>query len=266
MKIVTIVSYPRTGSSLLIHQARSLPLGALLEIFHPSEAVAKDHLANSSYGDSFSHLANSYIREDVVSKLPVFLAELVRACPHEVVAYKVFPGHLPSTALEEAISESSAVLIHTRNRLHSFISDVIASQLGKWGGVNTTSKSIAFNEGDFRKYIGNIQDFLSLSVNYAIDHRKTILFSSFEGLITSKSPKEQLSRVSRLFSHVTGHELEPLHGPRDLPKKQDQRSYASDKVDNGADLLSFLDSNGAKELDRNDVDIAFSRYYELINR
>jgi hypothetical protein len=264
MKVVSIISYPRTGSSLLIHQARSLPMCALLEIFHPDESVARKHLSSHPYGDQFSRLASAYNRHDILNDIPAFIEELRSCCPNDILTFKIFPGHLHSVSLEQLIRESSAVLVHTRNRLHSFISDLIAGELGKWGGVNTTTKTIYFKEEEFQRYLKITQDFLSCSIDYAIDQKKSILFSSFEDLKGFHCPEEQLHYVGDIFSHVTGHTLRPLHESRDLPRQQDERSYASDKVVNTIDLTKFMSTHQAQALDSNDSDITYSHYCKII--
>ena len=263
MKVVTIISYPRTGSSLLIHQARSLPLCALLEIFHPDESVGHQHLVNNPYGSRFTHLANAYSRQDKINNISHFLADLRNDCPEDLLTFKVFPGHLPALALESVIADSSAILVHTRNRLQSFISDCIASRLQKWGGVNTSQDLVGFQQEHFCQYLAMTQNFLSKSIIHAIDHNVPILFSSFEKLRSYDSPDVQLKHVAEVFSHVTGSHLNPIADSRDLPRKQDTRNLASDKVSNADELRDFLEGINARQLNSNDTDIPYSRYQAL---
>ena len=264
MKVITVISYPRTGSSLLIHLARSLPVCALLEIFHPNEVIAKEQLVSGPHGDKFADIASHYSRSSIILNVFDFLESLKRSCPSDILLFKVFPGHLPSTALEGLISESSAILIHTRNRLHSFISNSIATQLKKWGGVDTSDKLISFNKEGFCEYLSITQEFLASSVGYAVDHNKPILFSSFEKLRAFENPEIQLQHVADVISHVTGREILPITNSRDLPQKQDVRSYASDKVINSTELIDFLTLNMAEELNANTRDIPFSGYQRIL--
>jgi hypothetical protein len=45
MKIVTVISYPRSGSTLLLQALDSYNITALLEIYHTNPLVAVKHLA-----------------------------------------------------------------------------------------------------------------------------------------------------------------------------------------------------------------------------
>lgn len=266
MKVVTIISYPRTGSSLLIHQARSLPLCALLEIFHPDESVAREHLVNNPYGSCFTDLSHQYVRNDVIGNVSTFLERLIERSPSDVLVFKVFPGHLPPAALECLIAQSSAILIHTRNRLHSYISNTIAGQLKSWGGINTSHSSILFQHEDFLRYLAVVQEFLSVSMTYAVDHSTPILFSSFERLSENDDSEVQLRHVAQIFSHVTGRLLEPLLTSRDLPRRQDGRSLAIDKVSNPAELNEFLEMTNAQCLNDSSRDILNSDYVRIISK
>lgn len=240
-----------------------MPLCALLEIFHPDESVGYQHLTDNPHGSQFIQLANSYTRKAKEDNITQFLADLKEACHSDYLTFKIFPRHLPPRALEIVIASSSALLVHTRNRLQTFISNSIAGDLKKWGGVDTSRSLITFNERDFRQYVATIQDFLSTSVLHAMDHHVPVLFSSFEELNTYQNPDLQLLHVAGLFSHVSGCALEPISPPRDLPRKQDTRTLAHSKVSNSDEMLGFLVEIGAQDLNDNSKDIPYSRYQDL---
>lgn len=264
MKIVTVVSYPRTGSTLLIRHARHCGITSLLEIFHPNELVARKHIEGDGAIPALQDLASDYSRSAVLADFPSFLAKLRGSAISDLLVFKVFPGHLPERELQYLISESEAVVFHTRNRLHSFISNCFAEGLQSWGGNDTSDMLATFDSKEFLKYLHQLDLFLSKAHRMAIEERKMFLFSSYEDFLRCDSPDTQQNLAARLFSSAAGSRLEPKSEPSELPRKQDLRTDAFSKVANKEALREFLLSNCLNEIANGATDVSHFRYSNAV--
>jgi len=267
MRIVTIVSYPRTGSSLLLRLIRPLGVCALLEIFHPLEAVAKQHIADKFYGNTFHEVAANYDRNEVIADIDDFLDTILdagRCLNSQIITFKIFPGHLHSDSLDRLLRRSSAVLFHSRNKLHSYISDLIATDIQCWGTRNTSDIYPEFDAVSFLSYLKMTHGYLSNAYSLATDRRLPMLFSSYEGLRSLDNTSCQQFYVAEIFSHILGKDISPLSKPINLPIQQDQRSMATEKISNSQSLDKFLQNHNAEELNSQGNDISHSRYQMLI--
>lgn len=263
MKIITVISYPRTGSSLLIRKIGHFRVTALLEIFHANPAIAQRHLKLDRVLRACPEFIQGYTREAYLHDPIALIDAVAELKPNsEALVFKVFPGHLPAEALEEVVARSDALVIHTRNRLHSFLSDVIATRLGSWGGTQTTDQYVAFSADSFRSYSDHIHEFLSFSMGLAIDHKTSILFSGYETII---EPSCCEAVVEAMLTTLLGHKPKAIavNASPGLPARQDSRILASQKVANPGELAGFLDQHSIQALDSGMVDIAFSRYASL---
>lgn len=258
MKVITVASYPRTGSSLLIRRMERRGVTALLEIFHANPVIAKRHLSLDRRLRSCPELLRDYTRETYTQEPIALIDAITRLKPNsEALAFKVFPGHLPAEALEKVIARSDALVVHSRNRLHSFLSDVIATRLGSWGGTTTREQHVDFSAVAFKCYSEHIQKFLAQAMKLAVDQNTNILFSSYEKLIT---PPGCDSVVEAMLSTLLGHKAHPPNPSARLPTRQDDRSLASEKVTNPGELIEFLQQHDALALNAGTFDMAFSRY------
>ncbi|MBE9152601.1 hypothetical protein [Cyanobium sp. LEGE 06113] len=260
MKIITVISYPRTGSSLLIRKIGQFRVTALLEIFHVNPAIATRHLQRDRALRACSEFIQGYSRE-VYRHDPLALIDAISELKpnSEALVFKVFPAHLSAEALERVVARSDALVIHTRNRLHSFLSDVIATRLGSWGGMQTADQHVVFSADSFQSYSAHIHDFLSLSLKLAIDHKTSILFSDYETII---EPSCCADFVEAMLTTLLGHRPKTMavNTSTGLPVRQDSRILATQKVANPDELAAFLAQHSLQMLDSGIVDIAFSDY------
>jgi hypothetical protein len=261
MKIITVASYPRTGSSLLLHALNRYRITALLEIFHTNPAVARKHLAADTTLRSAPGFIDSYSRDTAIQS-PSALLDAIAQIKKEssAIIFKVFPGHLPENGLAEIITKSDTLLIHSRNRLHTYISDVIATRTGSWTRNSTSNQFIDFQQKSFKHYSRHIHNFLSSALGLAIDNKTPIVFSSYEALMESSVE----AAVGSLLRALLGSNDLSTQTAGRLPQRQDERLLASDKVSNPGELLAFLNEQDLIALNNGNVDVPFSRY-ALIN-
>lgn len=261
MKIVTVISYPRSGSTLLLQALDSYNITALLEIYHADPLVAIKHLARDQSLQSTTGFIESYSRE-AVTKDPVALINAIAQLKPEsgALMFKIFPGHLPARGIAQIIARSDTVLIHTRNRLHSFISDLIATRLHSWTRTRTDTHFVNFHSDSFIFYSRRIHDFLTSVVEMAIDAKTPIAFSNYEKLI---KPSDRLSSIHAIAAITLGSEDIAPSSSGPLPRRQDNRVLASQKTTNPRELLTFLAVNNLLTLDNGTSDIQFSQYSSL---
>ena len=258
MKIITVVSYPRTGSSLLMHRMKCSNATVLLEIFHPNPLVAKKHLEGDKVLKSMPDFIQGYTREAAIQD-PVALIDAIARIKLETnaIIFKIFPAHLPDQALAKVIARSDTLLIHSRNRIHSFISDVIATRLCSWSGTITNNHYVDFCSDSFKVYSRHIHDFMLYAIKIAIDNKTTILFSEYEKII---EPVSRESVIYAILAKLLGSNDVAINSSGWLPKRQDERVLASQKVVNSDRLLEFLGQHNLVALDRGTFDIKFSQY------
>jgi len=189
MKIVTVISYPRSGSTLLLQALDSYNITALLEIYHTNPLVAVKHLARDQSLLSTTDFIENYSRE-AATKNPVALINAIAQIKPEsgALMFKIFPGHLPDQGITQIISRSDMVLIHTRNRLHSFISDLIATRLGSWTRTRTDTHFVDFQPDSFIFYSRRIHNFSTSVVEMAIEQDTYCILQLREVDTTIRSP------------------------------------------------------------------------------
>jgi hypothetical protein len=262
MKIVTVISYPRSGSTLLLQALDSYNITALLEIYHTNPLVAVKHLARDQSLLSTTDFIESYSRE-TATKDPVALINAIAQIKPEsgALMFKIFPGHLPDQGITQIMSRSDMVLIHTRNRLHSFISDLIATRLGSWTRTRTDTHFVDFQPDSFIFYSRRIHNFLTSVVEMAIDSKTPIAFSSYEKLI---KPSDRLSSIHAIAAITLDSKDIAPSTSGSLPRRQDNRLLASQKTTNPRQLLAFLAKHNMLTLDNGTSDIQFSQYSSLI--
>lgn len=261
MKIITIASYPRTGSSLLLHLLNRFNVTGLLEIFHSNPVVARNHLAADEAIKTAPGLIQNYTRE-LITQDPLALLEAIAAIKRDskAIVFKIFPGHLPEEKLAEVIAKSDALVIHSRNRVHSHISDIIATRLGSWSHIPTSDQFIDFNPDRFKHYSRHVHHFLTTALRLAIDNRTAITFSSHEALMNASEPD---AMVRELLTVLLGSNEFGAPAAAWLPKQQDTRLLATEKVSNPGKLLTFLEEQNLMALNDASFDIPFIRYASI---
>ncbi|MBD2551410.1 hypothetical protein H6G65_17840 [Microcystis elabens FACHB-917] len=250
----------------MLRLLRPLDVCALLEIFHPLESVARQHIADKYYGNTFHEVAANYDRNEVIADLDGFLDTILcagRRLNSQIITFKIFPGHLDSDSLGQLLERSSAVLFHSRNKLHSYISDLIATDIQCWSARNTSDIYPEFDKVSFLSYLKMTHDYLSNAYSLATDRRVPMLFSSYENLRSLDNISQQF-HLAEIFSRVLGQDLSPLSKPINLPVQQDQRSMATEKISNSKSLKKFLQNHNAEELNWPGNDISHSKYHMLI--
>lgn len=241
-----------------MHRMKCSNATVLLEIFHPNPLVAKNHLEGDRVLKSMPDFIQGYTREAVVQD-PLALIDAIARIKLETNAliFKIFPGHLPDQALAKVIARSDTILIHSRNRIHSFISDVIATRISSWSGTLTNDQYVNFRPDSFKFYSRRVHDFLLYAINLAIDSKANILFSDYEKII---DPSSRETVVNAILSKLLGSKDVAINSSVWLPRRQDERVLASQKVVNSDQLLEFLGQYNLVALDRGTFDIKFSQY------
>lgn len=251
MKLICIISHPRSGSTSLMKKLEVSGVASVLEIFHLNEHVICQHI-DEGLGKGSADKLKQLIGRDTIREYalqePLAYLDKIKVLAQEIgkhtVIFKVFPGHLRDVEkLAEVISVSDAMIKLRRNTLQSYISNKKAIKVGTYANVDTSGIDVDFNAEEFQNWRRNIYSFFSKvdeickskgieisDYNYEELYSDDSLFMS-ELCDTLKLQFQQLSQVS--------HKL----------KKQDNKSLASEKVSNNNELMYWLEKNDLQLLD-----------------
>jgi LPS sulfotransferase NodH len=244
-----IAAHPRSGSTYLCHLLGQFEqTEVLLEIFHTNPNVIKQHL-KEAYPKVIQKLglsgSDESIRNEIISKNCQYTKILSSFYPSKTLVYKLFPGHLPPTYMQEQIKNSRFVLLLKRNLLHSYISDDIATTTQKWAWADTTSILATFSQEKFIQHVFRTRHFYTNIENIAKKQGKKIVVINYEGLIKSKTPYQYLSDL------LAGSLKLNLPATTNTFSNtlQDRREMAKAKVENPIAMEVFLNSVGLSTLD-----------------
>ena len=243
MKIICLVSHPRSGSTSLINKiAKNTRSSGVLEIFHPIEEVICQHL-DQGLGKGASDLlkcslGTSDLRSFSQTNLKCYLNEVASIAGKNgssSLVFKIFPGHLKDESnLTELFSLTNKVFYLRRNTLHSYISNQKAIKVGTYANVDTSDVFIEFIEKEYIQWKNGIDRFFSHTAKILENLKISYKFFDYEKLYES----DDLD-ISKLAEHL---EL-PIDQSRRLDyslRKQDSRNLATEKISNPENLIRFL--------------------------
>jgi LPS sulfotransferase NodH len=262
----TIIAHARSGSTLLCRKLAELTEGRVfLEIFHHNLKAVRNHLGEDAdtVCTHFLPLQDDALRDHLATHPLKLLDYLASLHPEKDLFFKIFPGHLQPPALNKVLGQSDGVIFLQRNLLHSFISSRIARRIQKWTTVDTSDQRITFEAQDFLQHLRQTTGFYTRAQNIAAKHGTPCVEITYEALARATSGDPELRAVLDTLSIP--------HGGGDAPsdtklRRQDSRPLASDKVDNPAEMLHFLEGLGLEQANDGLVSLALGDFTNALNR
>jgi len=240
---IFIAAHARSGSTFLCQLMQQISeIKVYYEIFHFHHSEIMQHL-HGDYPDIARQLRLSdneaQARRSLIQQNHEYLAALQKINKNRMLAFKVFPRHLPDESLRQVVSESRLVVILRRNLLQSYISTVIARNIQKWGRIDTSEEKALFSGDDFSNHVQTVTNYYKSVIQTAENQRIKVVYVDYESVATAHDPAKII--ISTL-SNGLGYQL---HYSTDAVKitKQDKRCSAVDKVLNATEMMKFLDSH-----------------------
>ncbi|MDO6617624.1 hypothetical protein [Shewanella sp. 6_MG-2023] len=267
--IQVVFSYPRSGSTFLLRELAGYSnISIAMEPFHQFENVRHKQIdtflkSSSELSEfdrqNFTHQLVTHAREDV----SLYLKVIDSSISSENVAFKVFPGHLEKPQLSYLIKHTSKPILLYRNLLHSYISDVIATESNRYANTDTSEIKISFNEKDFVTRSRKILGFMNtvkrklrlLDINFSTMHYEELAMVSSEK--SSEKRDEYLSNKFAVKFEMPSNTHQSL-------KKQDSRGLAVEKVTNPEKMMACLHRMGLTDLNDNTTKMT-ERYSRILS-
>jgi LPS sulfotransferase NodH len=266
MSYIFIGAHARSGSTYLCKLLEQVQeFRVYYEIFHFNMEVIEYHL----HGD-FQKIAAEMglptdpglARMQLLERHRDYLAALARLNAGKVLAFKVFPGHLPLIRLENFTRESSLVLLLHRNLLQSYISNLIVKKTDRWANFDTSLEKVHFEQAGFVQHVAHVTKFNQAVDSLARRQCKKILHVHYEELLKRKGYQDTL------LSEIETCLRQPMSVGSQAGRwdRQDKRSLASEKVSNPEELTAFLRQFDLLELDEAEKSVPNERYFRLLNK
>lgn len=261
-KTIFIAAHPRSGSSYFCRLLGDvLGTQVYLEIFHQQHSVIVQHL-RGRYPEIAQKLQlptnEIQARQLLVHRNREYLTALQQLAPDNVLAFKVFPGHLGKQPLEQVLGRSQQIVVLRRNLLHSYISDVIAGRLQKWANTDTTAEKIEFSSHTFLAHVQRTNRYYEEVAAFAKVNAIDLKTMNYEEIIAAEKPAELLASTLHLPT--------PATNKKHPDTRQDKRSIASEKVTNAVEMLTFLESQGLALLNDSGSNCSDNSYRDLRNQ
>lgn len=244
---IVIIAYARSGSTLLCGLLDTFSDAKVYrEIFHYHLATIRQSLG----GDADAILGQSEMsdkdqRTAVALNPKAYLDKIGALNVGASFVFKAFNGHLPPKSLKTVIEGSEAVIVLRRNLVHSFISNEIANARQVWGGAETSSDEVTFDAQKFFSYCRGILEFQKTALEIASAASIKTLEICYEDIAEPELGQQNVLSVM----DELGISRRPNPQPRLIPRRQDARRFASDKVTNKVDLQAALQQLGAESAD-----------------
>jgi len=234
-----------------------------LEIFHYHLTTIRDALGR----DANLILEKSDTPEDqqrsaLALRPSIYLSRIKTLNRDRNFFFKVFDGHLPPASLETVIAQSRGVLVLSRNLVHSFISNEIATKKQTWGGLDTTGEFVEFDEKRFIQYCRKIIEFQSTAQKIALKQSVPIAKCTYEEI---SDPQEGQERVLAM-ADVLGIARKPDVQLEKIPNRQDTRKLATAKVSNPSELLGCLQKLGIESANDGTQAIDLAKLLDALER
>jgi hypothetical protein len=238
-------------------------LKVYFEVFHFNHSEIVRHL-HGDYPQIEQQLQlpadEAQARRTMVQGNHEYLAALQKINEDKILAFKVFPHHLPTEHLRQVLSESRTIVVLRRNLLHSYLSGVIAINIQKWSSVDTSQEKVVFSSDDFCAHVSKILDYYYSVVEYANNKQIRIVYIDYEQLATMLDPLVFLT--SLLSDCLGGQVLCSCDGSVSI-NRQDKRNDAASKVVNADEMLGFLKNYGLPMLNNGFVNCADDNYARI---
>jgi LPS sulfotransferase NodH len=245
---IFIGAHARSGSTYLCRLLGQIAaIKAYREVFHQRHGMIKRHL-EGDYARVAHRLRLSEVgevaREQIAGDPQAFIDALADLNPGQIIAFKVFPGHLSGAGLQQALRGARLVLLLERNLLHAHISSRIAMKTNRWGGHDTSTVKTRFHPDKFRQYCARITQYQNRVSDLADRLQVPITRLQYETMVDERSV---LADLAAQLGRLLDCRLTVKRRPHDS-RKQDRRVLASEKVTNPEELLEFLNRNDLSAL------------------
>jgi hypothetical protein len=181
----------------------------------------------------------------------LFLDRVARICRwtgKPVMAFQLFPHHLPEKTIETEILErrGTRAMLITRRAIDTYISQQKAYLVSKWTGTDTTEQKVAIDAGHFADWHSKIA---SWYIHWEVYHRARGLelpVIRYEADIVG-GVAHTLERFKILAAEIgIDLELRPVIKITGL-KRQDRTEEVRDKVANWTEFEKGLSQRGLDE-------------------
>ena len=261
-KTIFIAAHPRSGSTYFCRLLGDvLGTQVYLEIFHQQHSVIVQHLRGRypAIAEKLQLPSDEVqARHQLIRRNSEYLTALQQFNPNNVLAFKVFPGHLGPQLLEQVLDQSQQIVVLRRNLLHSYISDVIAGHLQKWANTDTTAEKVEFSSPGFLAHVQRTNRYYEDVIAFAKGNSISLKTMNYEEIIAAENPADFLARTLDLPV--------PVNSKKQPDTRQDKRSIASDKVTNATEMLNFLECQGLALLNDSGRNCDDLSYKNLRNR
>jgi hypothetical protein len=234
MRIVTVLSHPRSGSNLLMDLLSSCAsVTAVYEIFNfltldrgpLTEPIERPF-------DSFAALDIAK-NDDPIGTLKALTANR----DVDLLILKIFPGHLNDTGLQKLIAGSSAVIQLTRNPLSAWVSAAIAMETDQWDNTDSSDIRIHWDAISFAQSTEMQLNYVLAGRRLAEDLGRLVVPLDYHDVVAAGGP-------SSLWDYLrTCIEEWPPYSPDPNWKlnfaKQDTRAPI-DRIDNYREAIADL--------------------------
>ena len=254
MPKILIIAAPRTGSTLVCDLLKRKGIEPLYEIFHSDKHILSQYL--NRYKDALTEIINAdqELDENFVNKKYSLLFKKVEELTNNSFSIKIFPHQVNEEILNYCIKYFDIVIFLNRNPFNTFISNTIAKEVRKWGGVNTGHIKIKFIPADFLKEFKDIYEHHLSANKLVIANAKKYIKVSYEFL----EKKNILPKEFSEFINIDGD----LNS--EIPTKQDHRENILDKVINPTELFNFAQSNSLENYLSSNTSFDILNYSKII--
>lgn len=244
-----IGTYARSGSTFLCQLLKNFQeFQVFHEIFHFHLSAITSYLPDI-FPDLKIRLGlpedEALAREALCSDPLRYLDAIQAFYPRNILAFKVFPGHLASGPLLNLADHSRLLILLHRNLVHTYISTKIANAIQQWPQVDTSCQHVAFVPAEFRTFADRTLDVQRYLKHHAEANGLPLVEFTYEALTAADDP---CALVADALVRDQGLSLTRCDKPLDIAR-QDKRSLASEKVSNPEEMRAFLRECGLESLD-----------------
>ena len=242
MKIVTVVSHPRSGSNLLMDLLSSCAsVTAVYEIFN-FRALNRGPLTEPIERpfDSFAAFDVSK-NDDPIGVLGALTANR----DVDLLLLKVLPGHLNDVGLQKLIAGSSAVIQLTRNPLSAWVSAAIAMETDRWDNADSSDIRVHWDALAFAQFTEEQLNFVLAGRRLAEDIGRLVVPLDYHDVAGAGSPSALWDYLRTVIDEWPSYSPNPNWKPSFA--KQDTR-VPIERINNYSEAIADLSCIGLEVL------------------
>ncbi len=235
MRFICVLAIPRTGSSHVNKLLKSIPqINAKSELFHqntPAHLAPREEAALERSGARVDDrdLFNAWRRRNPFKTLEA----IAQGGRGSVVAFKVFPNHLPRDTVrtEFFASDEVGIVVLKRRPIECFISSSKARSVRTFTKVDTTALKTSLSAEGFAEWAPRMRKWYGWAENDLNERGKPFGTISYERHLDGKTGRESLEYILPMLRSLGFDRLsmpdEVIEGER-----QDQEPRYRDRVAN----------------------------------